>query len=124
MILGVGIDIIEVSRVAEKIGRENGFRENVFSEKEIAYCESQTDKAQRYAARFACKEAFLKATGMGLLLGTTLRDIEVTSNDQGKPEVMLHGTFKEEAQRNSWNKIHVSLTHVQAMACAVVILER
>src|SRR6188768_3660867 len=102
MIVGVGIDIIEVSRVAEKIGRENGFRENVFSAAEIAYCESQSDKAQHYAARFACKEAFLKATGMGLLMGTTLRDIEVTSNDQGKPEVMLYAIFKEEAQKNSW----------------------
>jgi holo-[acyl-carrier protein] synthase len=124
MIAGVGIDIIEVNRVAEKIGRENGFRENVFSTKEITYCESQTDKAQHYAARFACKEAFLKATGQGLLLGTTLKDIEVVSNDQGKPEVLLHATFKEAAQKNSWNKIHVSLTHVQAMACAVVIIEQ
>jgi|SRR5690349_8708405 len=124
MIVGVGIDIIEVSRVAEKIGRENGFRENVFSPKEIAYCESQADKAQHYAARFASKEAFLKATGMGLLLGTTLRDIEIASDDKGKPEVILHATFKDEAQKNGWNKIHVSLTHVQATACAVVIIEQ
>ncbi|MBK7098524.1 MAG: 4'-phosphopantetheinyl transferase superfamily protein [Sphingobacteriales bacterium] len=63
MITGVGIDIIEVERVASKIGKEQGFREMVFSKEEIDYCESKTHKFEHYAARFAAKEAFFKALG-------------------------------------------------------------
>jgi holo-[acyl-carrier protein] synthase len=123
MIVGVGIDIIEVDRVAEKTGKENGFREKVFSAREIVLCEAQANKAQHYAGRFASKEAFLKATGKGLTLGLDLKDIEVIQDELGKPFIELHGNFREEALRNQWNKIHLSISHVQAMACAVVILE-
>jgi holo-[acyl-carrier protein] synthase len=123
MILGTGIDIIEVDRVREKVSKQ-GFREKVFSVNEIAFCEGRADKDQNYAARFAAKEAFLKATGKGLTLGHDLYLIEVVSDAIGKPEIALHGKFKQLASENSWNKIHLSLSHVQQMACAVVILEK
>lgn len=124
MIIGTGIDIIEVQRVAEKVNKENGFREKVFSKAEIAYCERTADAAQHYGARFAAKEAFLKACGGGLMLGYDLNEIEIRNDDQGKPEFLLSGNFKVLAIQRGWNRIHVSLSHVQAMACAVVIIEQ
>ena len=79
MIIGIGIDMIEVDRVNEKIDRTKGFKEKIFSEGEILFCESRKNKTQSYAARFAAKEAFLKATGLGLTLGYTLSEIEVVT---------------------------------------------
>jgi holo-[acyl-carrier protein] synthase len=123
MIIGIGIDIIEVARVGEKVSKENGFRQKVFNERECTFCESHKDKGQYYAARFAAKEAFLKATGKGLTIGYELNEIEVISDSLGKPGIILHGNFETLARENGWNKIHLSLSHVQAMACAVVIIE-
>jgi len=124
MILGVGIDMIEVERVIEKIDKNNGFTEKVFSEHEIAFCESKKNRNENYAARFAAKEAFLKATGLGLMLGNQLSDIEVVNDDHGKPSINLKGDFKEKSLKNNWSKIHLSLSHLQNMACAVVIIEQ
>ena len=123
MIIGTGIDIIEVARVAEKVNKESGFRQKVFSNSEVQFCESRNDKSQSYAGRFAAKEAFLKATGKGLALGFELRDIEIINDSAGKPEIMLRGNFQQLAADNGWNKIHLSLSHLQHIACAVVILE-
>jgi holo-[acyl-carrier protein] synthase len=124
MILGVGIDMIEVDRVAEKVRKKNGFKEKIFSSAEIVFCETKPNSAQNYAARFAAKEAFLKATGQGLNLGFELHHIEVVNDLYGKPEIKLSGNFKDLARENHWNTIHLSLSHVQAMACAVVIIEK
>ena len=124
MILGTGIDIIEVARVEEKVVRNNGFTEMVFSPAERAFCEAQRHKYQHYAARFAAKEAFLKATGRGLQAGLDLCDIEIVQEPSGKPVVQLQGDFRRQAEEHGWNKIHVSLSHVGAMACAMVILEQ
>src|SRR5689334_12418217 len=124
MIIGVGIDMVEIDRMAEKVETSIGFKEKVFSRQEIEFCESKKDKAQHYAARFAAKEAFLKATGRGMLLGYSLCDIEVTNDDAGKPELLLHGTFALKAKESNWNKIHLSMTHVKSMASAVVIIEQ
>src|SRR5688572_24754348 len=88
MVIGIGIDIIEVARVGEKVSKENGFRQKVFSERECIFCDSRTDKDQYYAARFAAKEAFLKATGKGLTIGYDLHEIEVISDPLGKPGIM------------------------------------
>lgn len=124
MIIGTGIDIIEVSRVGEKVSKENGFKTRVFSPAEIDFCESRPDKHQNYAARFAAKEAFLKAIGLGLTAGFNLFEIEIVHDERGKPGIQLSGNFKKQALENAWNKIHLSLSHVQAMACAVVIIEQ
>ena len=124
MILGVGIDMIELDRVMEKIDKNNGFKEKVFSENEIAFCESKTNQKENYAARFAAKEAFLKATGLGLMLGNQLSDIEVVNDDRGKPSINLKAEFKIKSIENNWNKIHLSISHLQNIACAVVIIEQ
>jgi len=123
MIIGIGIDMIEVDRVTEKIGRGQGFREKIFSVNEILFCESKVNSGENYAARFAAKEAFLKATGQGLALGYNLSDIEVISDTNGKPSLELNGTFKQLATEHNWNKIHVSLSHLKSVACAVVVIE-
>jgi holo-[acyl-carrier protein] synthase len=124
MIAGVGIDMIEVVRVEEKISKGNGFREAVFSISEIEFCESKANKFQHYAARFAAKEAFLKATGFGLTIGYTLSDIELSNDANGKPILTLKGSFKAQADQHKWNKLHVSLTHLKDVASAVVIIEQ
>jgi holo-[acyl-carrier protein] synthase len=124
MIAGLGIDIIEVERVATKISRQSGFRELVFSPKEIDYCEAKAHKFVHYAARFAAKEAFFKAMGTGWIAGTAFNEVEITHDDQGKPELSLLGRTKE--SMSSWGdiKILVSLSHLQTMATAVVIIEK
>jgi holo-[acyl-carrier protein] synthase len=124
MIIGTGIDIIEVARVGEKVRKENGFKSKVFSPIEISFCESKANKDENYAARFAAKEAFLKATGLGLTAGFELCEIEIVNDTLGKPLIQLHGNFQRRAVENGWNKIHLSLSHVQSMACAVVIIEQ
>jgi holo-[acyl-carrier protein] synthase len=123
MIIGVGIDIIEVDRVMSKVNKDNGFRELIFSKNEIQFCESNL-KSENYAGRFAAKEAFLKATGWGLLLGSNLSEIEIETDEHGKPSIKLEGEFKAMAEKNSWNKIHVSISHLKEIACAVVIIEK
>ena len=123
MIVGIGIDMIEVDRVIERVDKDNGFREKVFSTGEIEFCEANR-KGENYAARFAAKEAFLKATGLGLQLGYDLSKIEIINDSNGKPSHNLSGDFKVQAETNGWNVIHLSLSHLQAVACAVVIIER
>src|SRR3954467_2147278 len=124
MTSGVGIDMIEVERVAEKIGKEGGFRELVFSKTEIGYCESKTNKFQHYAARFAAKEAFFKALGTGWLNGTAFNEIEVINDEKGKPVLgLLGGSARVIAGMHIAN-ITVSLTHLKTIASAVVIIEK
>jgi holo-[acyl-carrier protein] synthase len=123
MIAGLGIDIIEVSRIAEKIEKDNGFRELVFSAREIAYCESKAHKHEHYAARFAAKEAFFKALGTGWLNGTAFNEVEIINNEQGKPEIALLGATNDTVNTLGNFSITVALTHIESTASAVVILE-
>lgn len=123
MITGVGIDLIEVERVAVKIRKEIGFRELVFSKKEIAYCEKKTNKFEHYAARFAAKEAFFKAIGTGWGKNTAFNEIEIINNTDGKPEIFFHGKTAATVAEMSLGKIFVSLSHIKTMAIAMVIIE-
>lgn len=123
MIIGLGIDIVEVKRVAEKVMKNNGFREKVFSREEIACCEGETSKEQGYAGRFAAKEAFLKATGEGLRLTHDLHLIEVLPDSAGKPFIKLNGDLETYCIQRNWTSIHVSISHIKETATAVVIIE-
>ncbi|MEO3402514.1 holo-ACP synthase [Mucilaginibacter sp. CAU 1740] len=124
MVVGVGIDMIEVERVQSSIAKEQGFRELVFSAREIAYCESKTNKYQHYAARFAAKEAFFKALGTGWLKDTAFNEIEITNDESGKPYLEPIGESAVVINRGGALKISVSLTHLKTMASAVVIIEK
>lgn len=123
-ILGIGIDAIEIARIDKLISpKGEGFSLRVFTEAEIAYCENKKNRAQNYAARFAAKEAFMKALGTGKQLGISWREIEVFNDTLGKPGIRLSGRALKIAQEKGVVAIHLSLTHLKEIAIAVVILE-
>jgi holo-[acyl-carrier protein] synthase len=124
MTSGVGIDMIEVERIAKKINKESGFRELVFSNAEIAYCEAKKNKFEHYAARFAAKEAFFKALGTGWAENTAFNQVEIINNKEGKPEIALSGVTKETINKMGIKNVLVSLSHINAIASAVVIIEK
>jgi holo-[acyl-carrier protein] synthase len=123
MIFGIGTDLIEVKRVAEKMEKKQGFKELVFSADEIIYCEARTFKYEHYAARFAAKEAFLKAIGTGWRNGTAFNEIEIYHDEEGKPEIRFYGLTAKTVANLNLGKIFVSLSHLKTMACAMVIIE-
>jgi len=123
MIYGIGTDIIEVTRIEKAMSRDTGFREKIFTEGEIAYCEPKRNKYQHYAARFSAKEAFLKAVGTGWRFGVRFADIDVYHDEMGQPHIRTTGIAKELTERLSVSKIHVSLSHLKELATAVVVLE-
>jgi holo-[acyl-carrier protein] synthase len=123
MVIGIGIDMIEVERIAAKISKEAGFRELVFSKTEIGYCEAKTNKFEHYAARFAAKEAFLKAAGTGWSDGIAFHEIEISNDDHGKPELNLLGGTASIILSLQIKKIYVSLSHLRSIASAVVVIE-
>jgi len=124
MTMGIGTDIIEVARVADKIQRHRGFRDFVFSGNEIAYCEKMASKFEHYAARFAAKEAFLKALGTGWQSGTAFNEIEVVHNANGQPEIILLENTKATLQKLPPFQIHLSLSHIKEFAVAFVMIEK
>ncbi|OGU62462.1 MAG: holo-[acyl-carrier-protein] synthase [Ignavibacteria bacterium RBG_13_36_8] len=123
MIFGIGTDVIEVKRVLDKISSEEGFKESIFTEKEIEYCESKWSRGQNYAARYAAKEAFFKALGTGWRNGMKYNEIEIVNDALGKPDIQLHGSTKKYLEENNIFEIHVSLSHVKDYAFATVVLE-
>ena len=124
MITGLGTDMIEVDRVAHKIGRDKGFKELVFSQREIDYCETKTNKYEHYAARFAAKEAFFKALGTGWLNGTAFNEVEIAHDEKGKPLINLLGDTLATIKAFGYTRISVSLTHLATIASATVIIEQ
>ena len=124
MIEGVGIDIIDVDRIAQRIEKENGFKEMIFSAEEISYCESKVHKFEYYAARFAAKEAFFKALGTGWLAGTNFNEVTIINNIEGKPELILSGETKRTLLALEDATIKVSLSHLKTIATAIVIIEK
>jgi holo-[acyl-carrier protein] synthase len=124
MIVGTGIDIAEVPRIREAIERHGErFLKRVFTEGEIQYCESKANRVERYAARFAAKEAGMKAIGTGWNHGVRWRDIEVARKPGGRPTLLLHGKAAEFAAKLGATNIALSLTHTAEEAMAQVILE-
>ena len=122
MIIGIGCDIIEINRV-EKAVQSESFKKRVFTEAEIAYCESRgKQQFASFAARFAAKEAVLKAFGTGLR-GGELVEIEVLNDELGCPQLSLRGYHGELAKSKGVGKIHVTLSHSKDSAMAYVVLE-
>jgi holo-[acyl-carrier protein] synthase len=123
MIVGIGTDIIEVERIASKIEKGNGFRELVFSQNEIQYCESKAHKYEHYAARLAVKEALAKALGTGWLEGTNINEAEVLNDESGKPYLHFVGETADIIATMNFSAFHVSISHTKSMATAVVVIE-
>ena len=125
MILSIGIDIIEVARIREVLLRTPRFAERVFTEAERAYCESRgAVAAQHYAARFAAKEAALKALQTGWSGGISWQDVEVTAKDSGAPVISFHGRARELYDQTGATAAHLSIAHTTEHAIAEVVLER
>jgi len=125
MIVSIGIDIIEVRRIREVLERTPTFKRRVFTEGEQAYCDGRgAVAAQHYAARFAAKEAALKALKTGWRGGIAWQDVEVVSDDNGAPYLMFHGKVLELVQNSGATSVHVSMSHTTEHAIAEVVLER
>jgi len=124
MILGTGVDLAEVPRIRAAIERHGGrFIERIYTPPEIAYVERKANRFERYAARFAAKEAGMKAIGTGWRRGVTWRDFEVVNLPSGRPTLRLHGVASEIAQQLGVRQISLSLTHTAELGMAHVILE-
>jgi holo-[acyl-carrier protein] synthase len=124
MIVGTGIDIAEVPRIGKSIERfGDRFLQRIYTPSEIAYCDSKANRVERYAARFAAKEAAMKALGTGWSHGVRWRDCEVTRMPSGRPTLTFHGKAAEFAAKLGVKNAAVSLSHTAEQAIAQVILE-
>lgn len=124
MIVSIGIDIVEVYRIRETMQRTPRFAERVFTPHEREYCDSKgVAAAQSYAARFAAKEAFLKALKTGWRGKITWQDIEVTQDDDGVPTLNVSGEARILQEKLGADRIHISLSHTTDHAIAEIVLE-
>jgi len=125
MIVSIGIDIIEVARVREVLQRTPRFTERVFTAAERVYCDSRgAVAAQHYAARFAAKEAALKALKTGWRGGISWQDVEIGSQESGAPFLTFHGEAKQLFEESGATVAHLSISHTTQHAIAQVVLEK
>jgi len=122
MILGIGTDIIEISRIEKLLSqqKETGLK-RIFTDKEIEYCSIKKKNAESYAGRFAAKEALFKATGIGWRDGLKWTDFEITNDELGKPRVNIYGKAKEIFHNCT---INISISHNKTLAIAFVVVEK
>lgn len=125
MIVSIGVDIIEVYRIRETLERTPRFAERVFTIAEKDYCESKgAAAAQSYAARFAAKEAFLKALKTGWRGKITWHDMEIVNDEQGAPFLKISGEVERLLGEMNVTNYHLSMSHTTDHATATVILEK
>lgn len=125
-VVGVGIDLVDVARIAEALERRPGLTGRLFTEAERAYCDatrSASAQQRRYAVRFAAKEAAMKALGVGLG-GVGWHDVEIVRGTSGEPVIGAHGRAAIQAERLGGTRWLVSLTHTDTLAQAIVLLHR
>ena len=124
MIVGLGIDLAEVDRIRKAIERHGRrFTDRIYTATEIAYVERKANRYERYAARFAAKEAGMKAIGTGWKRGVSWQDFEVTNLPSGRPTLRFHGVAAQIADSLGVRNIALSLTHTAEQGLAIVILE-
>ena len=124
MIVGTGVDLAEVARIRASIERFKArFIDRIYTPAEIAYVERKANKYERYAARFAAKEAGMKAIGTGWRMGVTWHDFEVANLPSGRPTLRLHGVAARVAEKLGVRNISLSLTHTSELGMAHLILE-
>jgi holo-[acyl-carrier protein] synthase len=124
MIVGTGTDIVDVPRIRRALDRHGDrFLTRVFTPSEREYCMPKRLPETYLAARFAAKEAALKALGTGLTQGISWQDVEVCRNENGKPDLSFHNVAAEKLRDLGATSVHVSLSHTNAFAVAVVIIE-
>jgi len=124
LIVGTGIDLTEVDRIRAAIERHGArFIDRIYTGNEIAYVESKANRFERYAARFAAKEAGMKAIGTGWRRGVRWQDFEVANLPTGQPTLKLHGVAAEQAAKLGVRNVALSITHTALQGMAFVILE-
>lgn len=124
MIVGVGIDQVEVERMAALLRRHpRRARERLFTPRERERCDATRRPAECFAVRFAAKEAFLKALGTGLALGMRWREVEVVAEEDGRPRLRVSGTAARRLREAGGRSLHLSCTHEAGVAGAVVVVE-
>ena len=124
MIIGTGVDVVEIARFRKVLERlKDRFIFRVFTSGEQQFCSAHRDPAPHYAARFAAKEALFKALGTGWARGVTWLDVEVLRERQDAPFMVLHGEAQRLSESMGTRKIHLSLSHSEQWAVAMVILE-
>lgn len=123
MIKGIGTDIVEVKRIQTKFERSAHFKAHVFSLDEIQYCDRQPNPAMHFAARWAVKEAYLKAFGVKFIGNHVLSEIETKHEVNGKPYIALGGKEKLAFEEKGLKTIHLSISHTEHYATAYVIIE-
>jgi holo-[acyl-carrier protein] synthase len=125
LVIGIGVDMVDVDRVKTIMARRGDrFVQRAFTEAESAYCSRCQCPERRYAARFAAKEAVMKALGRGWFQGMPFREIEVTREPNGRPGVRLSGRTADLAARLGASSIHLSISHEQRSAVAFVVIEK
>lgn len=122
MILGIGVDIVEIRRIKEILDKNNGFLEKIFTPNEIEYLKSRNLRPEYVAGRFAAKEAVSKALGTGFR-GFSFRDIIIENSTLGKPIVTLKGKARVIANKTGNTNIHLSISHGEDNAIAYAVLE-
>lgn len=124
MIVGLGLDIAEIDRIEQVFMRRgSAILHRLYTPREVAYCERHKNKFERYAARFAAKEAAMKALGTGWRHGVRWRDIEVINAPSGKPTLRLEGVARQIADKLRVRNISLTITHSGNLAVAQVIFE-
>jgi len=124
VIIGSGVDLCEVPRIKTAFERHGArFIQRIFTAREIAYCDSKANRFERYAARFAAKEAGMKALGTGWRRGITWQDFEVANLPSGRPTLKFSGRAAEIAQQLGVKNVALSLTHTAQQAMAQVLIE-
>ena len=118
---GIGVDMLEIERMERVIARRPNFVRRVFTEEERAYCEKSARPAEHYAARFAAREAVLKALGTGFSDGVGLRDVSVSRDESGRPRAVLAGRAAEIARERGVREIALSISHTHDVAVANAI---
>ncbi len=123
MILGIGIDLASIQKISES-AKSDAFRRKVFTPDEIAICETFANSAEHYAGKFAAKEAMMKALGRGIRQEVWFTQIEVLNAESGAPFIRVSGEAERLVKEMGVGKIHVSISHSDGMAVALVILEQ
>jgi len=122
MIVGLGIDLVSIAKISKSVKSE-AFRRKIFTPAEIGSCESVANSTERYAGKFAAKEAFMKAIGKGIRQEVWFTQIEVLNRETGAPFIQVSGEAKKALSFLGAKSIHVSISHTEGIAAAVIVLE-
>ncbi len=123
MIIGIGVDIVEIHRLRNALQGTQRMQQRVFTAEEIQFCTSRRHQYQHFGGRFAAKEAALKALGTGWSRGIRWKDVEITDDERGKPLLTFHGRAKEIFGQLGAQTAWISITHSPDHAVAMVVLE-